>query len=374
MKRHIPTSKTVKRLLIILTALLLSITSIPDFSYATTQDDLDAANAQLNRLKQEQEQLSAELGELTSQLDSAAAQLAAIDTQMIAKQAEIDALQASLEQLELEKTKQYNTMKLRIKYMYEHNSEDTLDLLLSSKSMSEFLTRTEYVRQISEYDRHMLDNLNDILTQETQTHETLLADLSALENLRVQAAAQEHTIKNLIAQKQQNIDSNSENIQKAEALALKYEQDIEAERIARQEAERLAALQNSSSAGTGTTANTTPVNFDASDIAMLAAIIECEAGNQPYQGKLAVGSVVVNRVRDSRFASTVSSVIFSPGQFSPVASGRFAIVLARGASESCIAAAQEVLNGNIVINALYFHVYRPDIDTGGTVIGDHVFY
>lgn len=372
MKQHIPTSKNIKRLLIILTALLLSITSIPDFSYATTQDDLDAANAQLNRLKQEQEQLSAELGDLTSQLDSAAAQLAAIDAQMIAKQAEIDTLQASLAQLEFEKNKQYNAMKLRIKYMYEHNSEDTLDLLLSSKSMSEFLTRTEYVRQISEYDRHMLDNLNDILTQETQTHETLLSDLSALETLRVQAAAQERTIKDFIAQKQQNIDSNSENIQKAEALALKYEQDIEAERIARQEAERLAALQNSSSSGAA--ANTTPVSFDASDIAMLAAIIECEAGNQPYQGKLAVGSVIVNRVRDSRFASTVSSVIFSPGQFSPVASGRFAIVLARGASESCVAAAQEVLNGNIVINALYFHVYRPDIDIGGTVIGDHVFY
>lgn len=60
---------------------------------------------------------------------------------------------------------------------------------------------------------------------------------------------------------------------------------------------------------------------------MLAAIIECEAGNQSYEGKCAVGSVIINRVRNPRFANTIQEVIFAPGQFSPVASGRFAIVL-----------------------------------------------
>lgn len=120
--------------------------------------------------------------------------------------------------------------------------------------------------------------------------------------------------------------------------------------------------------------NKTPISYDTSDLAMLAAIIECEAGNQSYEGKLAVGSVVVNRVNSPRFANSISGVIYASGQFTPVASGRFTIVLSRGASASCVQAAQEVLNGNVTINALYFHVYRSGIDTYGTVIGDHIFY
>ena len=56
------------------------------------------------------------------------------------------------------------------------------------------------------------------------------------------------------------------------------------------------------------------------------------------------------------------------------ASGRFAIVLARGANAECTRAANEVLNGHITIAALYFHVYDSTVDKGGTIIGDHVFY
>ena len=115
-------------------------------------------------------------------------------------------------------------------------------------------------------------------------------------------------------------------------------------------------------------------NHTAEDVAMLAAIIECEAGNQSYEGKCAVGSVVINRVADPRFANSISGVIYAPYQFSPVASGRFAIVLARGANAACTQAAVDVLNGYININALYFHVYDSSVDVGGTVIGDHVFY
>ena len=107
---------------------------------------------------------------------------------------------------------------------------------------------------------------------------------------------------------------------------------------------------------------------------MVSAMIECEAANQPYEGKLAVGSVIVNRVNSPKFGNTIQSVLYAPSQFSPVASGLFAIVLARGANAECTRAANEVLNGHITIAALYFHVYDSTVDKGGTIIGDHVFY
>ena len=156
---------------------------------------------------------------------------------------------------------------------------------------------------------------------------------------------------------------------------------LEAAKKAQEEADKVnnaGNTGNNSSSGSAmvnqNALNNVLKNHTAEDVAMLAAIIECEAGNQSYEGKCAVGSVVINRVADPRFANSISGVIYAPYQFSPVASGRFAIVLARGANAACTQAAVDVLNGYININALYFHVYDSSVDVGGTVIGDHVFY
>ncbi|OYP05584.1 hypothetical protein CG709_10190 [Lachnotalea glycerini] len=114
------------------------------------------------------------------------------------------------------------------------------------------------------------------------------------------------------------------------------------------------------------------ISSSGGDLAMLAAIIQCEAGGESTEGKLAVGSVVINRVRSSAYPNTVVGVIYQSGQFTPVASGRFALVLSQGASSSCTSAAQQVLNGYSSGSWLHFKVANPEID--GTVIGNHVFY
>ena len=72
------------------------------------------------------------------------------------------------------------------------------------------------------------------------------------------------------------------------------------------------------------------VQTQAGDLELLAALIECEAGGEPYEGKLAVGSVVLNRVASSHFPNSVVGVIYQRGQFSPVASGRFANRIGKG--------------------------------------------
>ena len=180
-----------------------------------------------------------------------------------------------------------------------------------------------------------------------QNQLSLQTNMTELVSLKEQSIAESNNIKRLIASKQSKIDTNSENIAKAEALALEYEERIRQEEIQRQ-LEEIKKMTPS----VDEVINNTPIAYDTSDLAMVSAMIECEAANQPYEGKLAVGSVIVNRV----------------------ASGRFAIVLARGANAECTRAANEVLNGHITIAALYFHVYDSTVDKGGTIIGDHVFY
>lgn len=98
------------------------------------------------------------------------------------------------------------------------------------------------------------------------------------------------------------------------------------------------------------------ISADSSDVAMLASLIECEAGGESYTGMVAVGAVVVNRVNSGSFPNSISGVIYQSGQFTPVATGTFQSVLARGARSDCYAAAQAALAGESPVGGcLYFN-------------------
>ena len=105
------------------------------------------------------------------------------------------------------------------------------------------------------------------------------------------------------------------------------------------------------------------------DTTLLAALIQCEAGNESYEGQVAVGAVVCNRVRSGGYPS----VVYQSGQFTPAASGSVASVAASGPKASCMQAAQAALAGtDNTGGALSF---RPvSSGRGGVVIGNHVFF
>lgn len=89
------------------------------------------------------------------------------------------------------------------------------------------------------------------------------------------------------------------------------------------------------------------------DVKLLSSIIFCEAGNQSFAGKVAVGCVVMNRKRSKNFPNTIEKVIRQRGQFSPVAQGKFKRELERynagayekGARKQCVKAAKAALGG-----------------------------
>ena len=386
-------------------ALIMAATfAVPFFAYpdqlmADTQNDLDAVNKQLEELRNKQSELNASYGELNEKLSASGEKLSSIEDAVNAKQSEIDATNIQVADMQAEIDQQYAAMKLRIQFMYENNNATILSTLLSAESLSDLLSKSEYIQQISNYDHQKMQELSDLLASLKETQAKLEQEMAELVTLKDDASREADNFAALLSQCQTELDTTSDSITDAEALALEYEKQIEQEMLERQrrEMEALEAARkaqeeadkannsgNSSNTGGNSSSGSAMVdqnalnnvlkNHTAEDVAMLAAIIECEAGNQSYEGKCAVGSVVINRVADPRFANSISGVIYAPYQFSPVASGRFAIVLARGANAACTQAAIDVLNGYININALYFHVYDSSVDVGGTVIGDHVFY
>lgn len=112
---------------------------------------------------------------------------------------------------------------------------------------------------------------------------------------------------------------------------------------------------------------------DEDTLVLLAALIHCEARGESYEGQVAVGAVVMNRVRSAAYPDTVYGVIYASGQFSPAMSGKLDKVLASGKiNDSCMEAAKEALSGvSNVGDRLYF---RRNDGRNGLVIGNHVFY
>lgn len=87
------------------------------------------------------------------------------------------------------------------------------------------------------------------------------------------------------------------------------------------------------------------------DVALLARIINAEAGAEPYIGKVAVGGVVLNRVQNSKFPQSIAGVIYQPHAFESVSNG----IANRPASRESIKAARDALSGwDPSGGALYF--------------------
>ena len=109
------------------------------------------------------------------------------------------------------------------------------------------------------------------------------------------------------------------------------------------------------------------------DVRLLAALIYCEAGNQPYDGKVAVGAVVMNRIASGRFPNTLEGVIYQRGQFTPAMNGKLGRILSSNRTPAaCYEAAQDAMNGaNPIGNALFFNTGK--VGTRGYKLGDHYF-
>ncbi len=116
---------------------------------------------------------------------------------------------------------------------------------------------------------------------------------------------------------------------------------------------------------------------DETEIVLLAATIQAEAGNQSYTGKLAVGSVIMNRVKSSKFPNTIYGVITQENQFEPWRKGIVTKFIEAGPNETCMEIARAVCNGSRNGNWLFFMTPKWAEYygiTGYTTIGGHAFF
>lgn len=150
-------------------------------------------------------------------------------------------------------------------------------------------------------------------------------------------------------------------VDKAESMeVIKAREEVER---ARREAEAAASRNAKKEAVLAT----------ASELEILAALIQCEAGGEPYEGQIAVGAVVMNRVRSGGYPNSITEVIYASGQFVPASKGKMeSLILEKNIRSSCVQAAQEAISGTCNVgDALHF---RRKGNRQGLIIGNHVFW
>ena len=156
-------------------------------------------------------------------------------------------------------------------------------------------------------------------------------------------------------------------LQVGKAISTEEEQEM-----LRRQAEEEAAKRAAQTTAT-TTVQRGAVAASADEVTLLAAIIQCEAGSECYEGQLAVGAVVMNRVRSGSYPGSIYEVIFQSGQFTPAGNGKVDAVINSGVNASCVQAAQEALAGmDNTGGATSFR--RASSGYAGLVIGNHVFF
>lgn len=188
-----------------------------------------------------------------------------------------------------------------------------------------------------------------------------------------------------LAKAQQEAAVRAREQAEAQAKAAAEQARMQAEAVARAQAEAAAAAQlkaqqeaAQAEAAKAAEAARRQAILDANgiteeDLYLLANIIYCEAGCEPYIGKVAVGNVVMNRVKSDRQPDTIKGVIYAKGQFSPVRNGSLDRALRNGsADESCYQAALDALSGSKPVGDKLF--FRRVNGRPGQVIGHHVFY
>lgn len=221
------------------------------------EDNLRSKQNEIDSIEQEQAQLQSEIDALDAELVNVILELSTLEEELAIKQDELAETEERLEQAKKDEKDQYESMKLRIRFMYEKGDSAMLTSILESKSIAEMLNRVEYVNEVYDYDRNLLTKYQDTKEQVAALTEQQKQEIAALEQKQAEFQTAEANYRATIDRKQGEVANFGEMLASAQALAAQYQdtinaqnqiiaeenERIERERQARAEQERLARAE-----------------------------------------------------------------------------------------------------------------------------------
>ena len=340
------------------------------------EQEVDEAKNEVSGLNKKQRSLENELDSLNEDLEGIANRLEELENEIKYKEEEIIETEELLESARERETSQYKAMKKRIQFMYEESQSLYLEIIFKAKTFSDFITLNNYIDSLAGYDQSKFEEYKETRIEIEDLEAKLQSEKVDLEVLKAEAETEKASVMEVIGQTSKKvleydelIDTAEETLKAREQELADTEADLEKALAQYEEEKRLAQLARQSA-----WRDISEVTFEEGDRYLLANLIYCEAGGEIYEGKVAVGAVVINRVLSSKYPDTVTGVIYQKSQFSPAGSGRLAYALSVDkATDDCYRAADEAMSGvTNVGNCLYFRTPIPGLT--GQQIGNHIFY
>lgn len=223
---------------ILILSLIVGTTHI---SYTVYGDSISKAEKQKKRLEQKKKQTEKEVSSLRVEKNDVANYIRKLDKQMYKLNKDISELnlkiqsadknlsdtKKKLKRAKRKEKKQYESMKLRIQYMYENGNQDYIAILLESNSFSDFLNRAEYIQKISEYDNALYEDYEKVKEDTIQKEKELEDTLEELNGLNEQLTYEKNTVSKLTEDKNRELKKYESSIHNAKEEIDAYEKEIE---------------------------------------------------------------------------------------------------------------------------------------------------
>lgn len=228
-----------KKWMPVLAVILAAAVSFPVYA-SSTKDKLEDAQQNKDDMQSRIEEVQDKIKDIELLRDDARAYIAAMDAELAvaeenladlqnqtaAKEEEIAQTEAELAVAKEIEAEQYASMKVRIQFMYENGNQTYLDLILNSGSIAELLNKTEYISQITEYDRKMLEEYQQTREEIEDKEAKLVKEHEELEELVAQAEEEKEAIEVLIASKAEQLAQYEAEIAAGEAEVNAMEEDL----------------------------------------------------------------------------------------------------------------------------------------------------
>lgn len=195
----------------------------------TLENDLQKAKELIDSLKGSKEDIQSEVEKLDKQLNEISGKVKELESQLSKKRQEIANTESALNKAKEQEKKQYRNMKKRIQFMYENGQTSYVEMLLSADSFTDFLNAVEYITQISQYDRKMLKEYQNMQVTIADTQKTLETDYASLQSLQAKVQEEKQAVAALESAKKGELNDVADDLTDAQTVAKAYEAEIQAQ-------------------------------------------------------------------------------------------------------------------------------------------------
>ncbi len=193
------------------------------------QSQLNDVNKQIAGYQDAQEGVEEEISDLDAEMVALLTDINLIQEAIEETEEDIANTQVAYDEAVAEKDEQYESMKIRIKFMYEKGDRSYLQLFLEAKSMGDMMNKAHYIEELYEYDRNLLEQYEAIVQQVAQLQDRLEEERSELVTSRTELEEQQDYVNEVLAQKRKEYENYNAVLAKAKREAAAYTAKIKQE-------------------------------------------------------------------------------------------------------------------------------------------------